>query len=187
MSPDEAFERDIPEHIRDEIMYAIAGTASGWEEDSRVTILDRDRMDAINVRASGIIEVNGNEYWFIVEDGNWNGTVLHAWDYAGEQKFEYHQPTQWTLQPQRHLIDRAIVSGKGPFLLAKWDIMAARPEIAEIVRSYAYDRYVQPGCVTEDHWRDKAAKHHFEIVDRETADETRKRLEESTEPLETAW
>lgn len=188
LTPDETFDRDIPEALREEIMTAIAGTAAGWEKDSRVTILDRDQLDAINVRASGIIEVDGKEHWFIVEDGNWNGTVLHAWDHAGEQKFEYHRPTQWALQPQRHLIDQAIQNGKGPFLVIKWDAMLKnRKELAEIPGKYAYDRHFQPGGKVEAYWKDAAAKHLFDLVTKEEADETRKRLETATEALESAW
>lgn len=186
MTPDEAFCRDIPEMAHETVMLLIAEAASGWNDHDCITILDRDRMDAINVRASGILDWEGREYWFIVRDGNWDGTVLEAWEETGVQKFEYHQPTQYALQPQRYIIDQAIAAGKGPFLIAKWDaILKSRPEVAAIPGKYAYDRHHQPGGFVEKYWKDAAAKHHFEIVTQETADETRKRLETATEAFDT--
>lgn len=166
-------------------MLMIAEAANGWNDHDCITILDRDRMDAINVRASGILDWEGREYSFIVRDGNWDGTVLEAWEEAGVQKFEYHQPTVYALQPRRDLIGDAIVSGKGPLLLAKWDaILKFRSDVAAIPNKYAYDRHFQPGGFVEKHWKDRAAEHHFEIVTKEEADETRKRLVGATEVIE---
>lgn len=188
MTPDEAFCRDIPEPKQEDVMLMIAEAASGWSDHDCITILDRDRMDAINVRASGILDWEGREYSFIVQDGNWSGTVLEAWEEAGDQKFEYHQPTVWALQPRRDLISDAIANGKGPFLLMKWDaVLKNRPEVAAIPGKYAYDRHFQPGGFVENHWNDAAAKHQFEIVTKDEVDETRKRLTEATKAIDAVW
>lgn len=171
----QAFEATVPAHLQEDVMQMIAEAAGGWCDHQSVTILDRDRHDAINVTAHGIVVVEGVEHRFIVDDGNWDGTVLRDWD--GDAVFEYHKPTVYALQPEARLIDQAIMSGKGPFLLMKWDAMLSNHrDIADIPRKYAYDRYVQPGIVSERHYREAAAKHHFVIVDEETAQETRKRL-----------
>lgn len=181
--PYEAFNRDIPEHLREEVMTAMAEATSGWGEPSNVHILEHDRIDAINARAEGIVTVEGKEYTFQMENGNWNGTVLLAWQ--SDKPFEYHEPTRWALQPKRDLIDQAIESGKGPFLIMKWDaILANKSELKDLLRNYSYDRYVQPGSVVENHYREKATKHLFDIVLEETANETRKTLERATEPHE---
>jgi len=114
-----------------------------------------------------------------MEDGNWNGTVLLAWN--EDKAFEHHQPTRWALQPQRHLIDAAIMANNGPFLLLKWDaVLKDKPTVAAIPGKYSYDRYVQPGGKVEGHWRAEAAKHHFDIVTEETAQETRRHLEKAS-------
>jgi hypothetical protein len=42
---------------------------------------------------------------------------------------------------------------------------------------------VKAGLKIEDHYRKAAAKHHFVLVDEETAAETRKRLASATEPF----
>lgn len=178
---DLAFERDIRPELQNDVMQMIAEAAAGWNEHACVTILERDRLDAINVWVHGIVEVDGEEYTFHLGDGNNAGTVLHDWNGSSGEAFEPLPRTVWTLQPSRDTVSRAILSGKGPFLIMKWDHFITRPEIRDIARNYAYDRYVQPGGLIEKHYRDAAAKHHFELVDKETADETRKRLEQATE------
>lgn len=177
-NPYEAFDRDVPECMREDVMTMLAEAAHVDGVHKCVTILERDRLDAINVRVHGIIEIDGEEHSFQLQDGDWGGTELLSWDDGRE--FEHHVPTRWALQPQRHLINEAMMSGKGSFLLLKWDaILKNRPKVAEIPGKYSYDRYVQPGAFVEKHWRDAAAKHLFDIVTQETADETRRLLSEA--------
>jgi hypothetical protein len=184
MGAQEAFEASVPAHLQEDVMQMIAEAAQGWSEHASVTILERDRHDAINVTAHGIVTVEGVEHRFIVDDGNWDGTVLRDWD--GDKVFEIRKPTVYALQPEAWLIDQAVMSGKGPFLLLKWDAMLKHEDIARIPRGYGYDRMMQPGLKIEDHYRKAAAKHHFVLVDEETAAETRKRLASATEPFSPA-
>lgn len=172
-----AFERDIPAQHRDDIMTMIAEASQGWSTHDSVTILDRDRIDAINVRAHGIVSFQGQEYRFIVEDGNWNGTVLEDWE--GDKEFKPVPRTEWALQPRRDLISHAILLNRGPFLIQKWDAFLSHPEVAEIPSKYAYDRMMAPGVVIETYWRERAAKFQMELVSQETAAETRRRLQEA--------
>lgn len=170
-----AFDRDVPEARREDVMTMLAEAAQGTEHEC-VTILDSDRLDAINVRVHGIIEIEGNEHSFQLEDGNWNGTVLLAWD--EDKPFEHHKPIRWALQPRQDLIDDALQTGRGEFLVFKWDaILANRPKVAAIPAKYSYDRHFQPGGAVEKHWQEAAAKHQFVIVTEETATETRAMLQ----------
>lgn len=182
MNPDERFCADIPAHLQEDVMTMIAESAQYDAGHDCVTILERDRLDSINVKAHGIIEVDGEEYTFIVRDGNWDGTVLEAWN--EDKTFEPFHRIQWSLQPRRDIIARAIVEGRGLFLIAKWDALLSKPDVSEIVGKYTYDRMMQPGNLIEGHYREKAAAAGFEIVSKETADETRVRLSEATKPLE---
>lgn len=176
-----AFERDVPEHLREDAMQCMAEATAGCGEPPNVYILDRDRLDAINCRAHGIITIEGAEFTFQMDDGNRNGTVLREWE--SDKPFEHHVPVSWALQPSRALIDEAVMASKGPFLIWKWDAMLAnRKAIAEIPGKYAYDKHFAPGGKTESFWRDQAAKHHFEIVSQETADETRAMLAQQVHP-----
>ncbi len=180
--PYEAFARDVPEHLREDAMTAMAEATGGYGKPDNVHLLDHDRIDAINCRAHGIITIEGREFVFQMQDGNWNGTELLSWD--EDKPFERHEPTRWALQPKRQLIDEAVIGLKGPFLLLKWDAMLKNlPRVAEIPGKYSYDRFVQPGIVSERHWKAEAAKHHFDIVTEDTAQETRALLARSTTPL----
>ncbi len=175
LTADQRFERDIPEDQREDIMTLLAEVAHEICTDDRVTILERDRIDAINVRVHGIVEVNSQEYRFILQDGNWNGTILEDWD--GDKEFEPTPRMIWALQPAADLVDRAILDGKGPFLVLKWDAILKRAEVASIPGKYAYDRMVQPGGKIETHYREQAAKHRLVLVSKEEAEATRKRLQ----------
>lgn len=177
LTPDAAFDADIPADMRDDIMTAISEAAHmGTGTHGCVHILEQGRIDAINVRAEGIVTVAGKEYWFLVEDGNRNGTVLEGWEQSGKQAFETVQHTQWALAPQSDLVSDALATGKGPFLVAKWDGLLARHAVARIPSNYAYDRMVQPGLKIEQHYRAEAAKHGFVLTDAEDAAEIRTRL-----------
>jgi hypothetical protein len=175
---DAAFDRDIPEADRDEVMTMIAEAAHNDDaHPDFIDILDRDRIDAINVRANGILTWKGQEFRFIVEDGNWNGTVLEDWE--GDTEFKPLPRTEWALQPLPSIVGEAIAANNGQFLINKWDIFLTRSEVAEIPRKYSYDRTFAPGLVTETYWREQAAKYKMELVSKETANETRQRLERS--------
>ncbi len=177
LSVDAAFDRDIPAEHRDDVMQMICEAAHADDyHQQHVSILDRDRIDAINVRAEGILNFGGREFAFIVRDGNWDGTVLEGWEEAGTQTFEPTPRTEWALAPMPSLVSDAIAKGQGPFLVEKWDIFIQRPAIARITGSYAYDRMVQPGLKVEQYWKAEAEKHQFVITDKENADEIRARL-----------
>ncbi len=185
LSPDAAFDADIPAAIRDDIMTAISEAAHlGEGTHGYVHILEQDRIDAINVRAEGVVTIEGKEYWFIVQDGNWNGTVLEGWVFSGKQNFEPLPVPQWALAPRPDLVSDAIGSGNGPFLIAKWDALMSRPDVARIPGNYAYDRRVQPGLKIEQHYRDTAAQYGFVLTDAENAAEIRSRLAVAAEQEE---
>lgn len=183
---DAAFCRDVPPDMWDDVLTRMSEAAHDDRyADKDISIINRDWINACNVRVSGTIQIGDTEHWFILESGDRAGTVIRAWDNAGDQKFEYHEPTRWALAPKPATIDNAILAGKGPFLIMKWDAIAARPDASDLVRSYAYDRHFQPGGQIEKHYRDKADKLGFQIITEEYAQDIRKRLQCATEPLST--
>lgn len=174
LDADARFAADIPPEHQEDVMVMLSEAAQESCEHDDVTILDRDRRDAINVRAHGIIQFGGEEYTFIIEDGNWSGTVLQSWNDGRE--FEHLPHTQWALEPRADIVNNAIAKGKERFLLAKWDAFLTRPEVASIPGKYSYDRMMQPGIVVERHWKAEADRYGFVLVSQEVADETRTRL-----------
>ena len=175
IDPDAAFERDVPEAMREDLYQTMAEATANGEGSGDVSICEHDRIDMINCRASGIVRIGDREFAFEMEDGNSRGTVLLHWG-EEERPFVRHEPTRWAVQPNGDVVAKALEAGRGAFLLLKWDAMASRSDVTEIVRAYGYDRYFAPGLVTETHWRGKAAKMGFAIVDEETAAETRRML-----------
>lgn len=179
MTPDEAFERDIPEPMRDAVMTEIAEASYyGEGKHGNVYILEQVKHDVINVTVSGVFTLEGREFWFLLDNGNWNGTVLRGWEEAGEQAMAPSKPTQWTLVPNSTVISEALDAQRGHILLQVWEAFLTRKEVAEIPGKYAYDKFFAPGGKTETYWRDKAATYNLILSTQEHADEIRARLRE---------
>lgn len=172
-----AFCAAIAEEDRDDILTSMAEAAhDDRSENETVQILERTRHDVINVTVSGVVNYKGNEYYFHLEDGNWNRTQLRGWEDTGQ---EYEEPEYDPLdvQPKGDLISKTMMPGGNPkFLVQKWDLFRSRSDVVEALRSYAYDTYFQPGCVIRDHYKAKFDRWGLEVVRKSTADETRKML-----------
>ncbi len=175
LSADEAFARDIPESVREDVLQRIFESLYGNPMDG-VIILDHDRFDAINSRAQGTIKVGGREFWFYVEDGNRNGSVLLGWEDGGEPEYSAPCLSRSALAPPLQTMGKHLEAGQAAFLLAKWDAMLSQPDVAEIPTSYDYDRFFQPGAKVRSYWAQRAAMRGFELTDEATAKERRARL-----------
>lgn len=180
---EQAFAAAVPEHLQQEIRERMCEAAHSERAAFQgIHIINRDWLNVINVRVSGTIEIESVEHWFILESGDCAGDVLRAWDEVGEKEFAPYQPTRYVLAPTENIVGEAILAGRGPFLIAKWDAIATRADVAKIPADYAYDRFFQPGGQIEGHYRDAAAKFGFRLVDEEHAAEIRARLATATEP-----
>lgn len=175
IDPDAAFERDVPEALREDLYQRMSDATAGGEGDDLVSIHDHERVNALNSRASGTVRVGDLEFAFEMEDGDRNGTVLLHWG-VEERAFGRSEPIRYAVQPTPEAIARSIEVGRVALLLAKWDAIVAQPQVAELLRAYGYDRHFAPGGVTETHWRSKAARMGLVIVHAETAAETRRSL-----------
>lgn len=190
LTPDQAFARDIPAAMTDEVLTLMSEAA---HEDKRpyrgavgeVQIHTRNRRDAINVRVEGTLTLQaypGRTFDFQLRDGNWDGTVLEAWEEAGNQVFEVTPPTRWTLQPTHAEIAKAIANGQGRFLVQKWDALLTQERVSQIAAKYAYDSYAQPGIIVQSHYEALAAKVHMVLATEEEAAHTRAQLLKSIKP-----
>ena len=160
----------------------ICDRAHGQKHDA-VTILDVDKLDAINVRAEGILRWNGEEYSFHVEDGNWNGRSSGS----GKALVKLSSATNLLFtryRPNPGLVSKAVESNRGSFLIAKWDAFLTRNDVKEIPNKYMYDKHFAPGGKTETYWKEAAAKYGFVIVSKDEANRTRAMLAEISEAAE---
>ena len=48
-----------------------------------INIYSKDNLDinGLNCKVSGDITIGSDVFSFIIQDGNWNGTVVEAWDF----------------------------------------------------------------------------------------------------------
>lgn len=197
MNPrNEAYKRfcqDVPEEKREEICEMIGeaamdeGYINGRHDltehfDGAITIYSRQWYDVINVSAEGSIIINEKEYTFVVSCGNINGFDFDDWD-TGAGLEEPDRSGSPALIPLPKIIDDAIRLGRGPLLIMKWDALLQNEEISSIPGKLAYDRFFQPGHVTNTYWTNKAAEKGFEIATQYEANDLRKRLKAATEEL----
>lgn len=184
-SDDEVYERfaiDIPDAADQEnILTMLSEVVSGYDGyHDEITLLDRYASDAINHTGHGIIKWKDVEYTFNLESGNYRGTVLLEWEGVGRE-YEEPKPIQYALQPIGSLINQAILTGQGPFLVFKWEAVIKNLNLEKTLREYLYDRHFQPGAKISNHYRAIFAKHQVEVVEQEEADATRARLMAASE------
>lgn len=120
-----------------------------------VTLLDIQQHNACNHTLSGVIEVDGESYGFIIDSGDWNGTVVRAW---GDPDDVGVAPEPEQSEPITFVPRSAALSITSP---AMWRVYLAwrkEPWFREMERSYNYDRHFHPGSKTERHYREKAGR-----------------------------
>jgi hypothetical protein len=174
-----AFERDIPKDVQETTLEAIENAAwDGRGQHGPVYISSVDKHDAINITAEGEVHLTicgkEKEFTFVIESGNYNGTVLRGWEEAGQQEIEICEPTRWTLAPAN------LNASSATDLLKRWDEVLKDPKAGAIPNNYTYDNYVTGGDSTSRHWRQEAAKLGMTIVSSDEAALLRKRLVEQS-------
>ncbi len=119
-----------------------------------IEILDVYQHDAINFTFTGTVEVEGQTYGYIIDDGNWNGTVVRAWgDHEDVGYYEHPDPPEpWTFIPNNNSLQ---IERPGMFkVYLEW---RKQPWFTDKERGYNYDRFFAPGGKTESYYRDWAA------------------------------
>lgn len=176
-----AFCEVIDEKDRDDILTSMSEAAHDRRYESDVVkITNRTRHNAINVTVEGEVTYKEKSYYFHLEDGDWNGTVLRGWEDTGTEWEEYHAP-EMAIMPQDHLIAQALNGDNPAFLLQKWELFEKRPDVAQLIRSYGYDSYFAPGVKTETHYRSKMDELKIQIVTKDEADQAKQRLRQAAE------
>lgn len=129
-------------------------TDAGWADEDRhgVHISDIHTINACNHVYSGTINQDGIEYGFVIESGDRNGTMVREWGLSEDVSTYEPEPVEaLTFIP----INWATLSPQMKKVYYQW-----RKEdwFTEKVNGYNYDRHFQPGCVTENHYKEWASK-----------------------------
>lgn len=131
-----------------EAAYAECGRSKHTYEG--VTISAIHRHDAINMTFTGsVIMSDGVIYAFVIEDGDWNGTVVHEWcleEFA--EGYEPPQPNPWCLFP-RHAFN---LRADKPALWKVYLQWRKEAWFTELERAYNYDNHFAPGVMTSSHY-----------------------------------
>lgn len=116
-----------------------------------VTIENIHRHNAVNMTITGYVNHAGIDFFFEVEDGDWNGTVVTAFSTQELAPFESPTPVTYTMVPTNGQLKQANPAMYGVYLA--W---MRETWFSDLVRQYNYDRYVQPGVVVEQTYKQAA-------------------------------
>lgn len=164
----EAFCRDKGNDVAVEFLEELADlTWSQKTKNDRITISSTHQHNACNHTHSGTVVIDGAEYGFVIESGDWNGTVVREWGPADDVgAYDPPPKTIFTFVPTNGTL-KEDSTGMWKGYLA-WRKM---PWFQDKERGYNYDRYFAPGGKTEGYYREWATKKGLRIVSQEEADE----------------
>jgi hypothetical protein len=154
----------MPEDVAIRITEAFCARHDGGEKRYDVRFIDIHEHNACNHTMTGIVVVDGVDYGFVMESGDWNGTVVKEYAPAEEcsQVYTYEppQPTRFKLVPKNYDELKAFHPKKLAIAM-KW---IQQPHIQQKLKDYHYDRHFQPGLQIENHYKDWAKSLKMEFV-----------------------
>jgi hypothetical protein len=128
--------------------------------DKTVTFSNVHTHNAANHTLSGTIEFKGVLYGFIIDNGDWAGTVVQEWGLAEEVgEYQAPEPAQYMFVP----VDDNLKT-KSPAMWGVYLSWKSSNWFKEKLAAYHYDRHFQPGVKVEDHYGSWAAKQGMKIV-----------------------
>lgn len=118
-----------------------------------VVFHDIFQHNACNHTLSGEIEHEGHKYGFIIQNGDWNGTVVDAWGDSDEVGiYEHPKPTLFTFLPRNHPLECTLA------MLTIYFAWRNEKWFSEKIGKYMYDRHFQPGGKIESYYREFAER-----------------------------
>ena len=139
--------QDPPDEALEMITEALWAGAAEGETVYGVHFDVIEKHDAINLTASGHLEIGPHEYGFTVDVGNNGGDVVRQWclleDYI---PYEMERPEMYRVVP----LDRSPDFAKDAIIRN-----SLRGEYADLESSYNYDRYFQPGVKIESYYTER--------------------------------
>ena len=135
--------------------------STGYEGGSvgRVYVGDYTPLNAINKVVRGSIDIDGVVWEWLIQDGDWNGTEVREWGLEEEGNVGYYEPPP---KPKMILVN-TVDKFSEPRRWDEAEKFSKSSEGDELMRKYAYDKFVQPGGYIEGYWRKQAENHGVRI------------------------
>lgn len=120
-SGETGFDRDVPEHLREDVLQRICEAAWSGGGSGDISIIGLERLDALNMEFTGTVMIEGWEHWFHIRDGNGNGTEILGWNNDAAPGIDRQPRAVPALIPAPSLVEDAIFSGKAEKFLDQWN------------------------------------------------------------------
>lgn len=128
---------------------------SGGKADG-VDIHTVHQFNACNHRLGGTIEIDGLEYGFVIDSGDWNGTDVIEWGLSDSEVSGYFAEPE-APEPRTFIPENRGLFTESPGLFKVYALWRKEAWFTDKVRGYNYDRHFAPGGKTESYYRDWAA------------------------------
>lgn len=150
---------DLPSEFFDDFMQRLYSAAWGDKEQKAAIkagglhLSDIHEHNACNHTYSGTVEIEGEQYGFVIQDGNWNGTDVKEWGEAEEIcAYDPGPPPE----PATFVPD-AISAQSHPAMFGVYLKWREEPWFKDKAMGLNYDRHFAPGGKTESYYGDWAA------------------------------
>lgn len=105
-------------------------TGPGWPFSVHISNRESHDREGNNETLSGHVYFRAKCFDFVIENGNWNGTVVKAWDRSS--KYAWREPppqSHWLFSPVSAVIVKIIVDGMRPMLLSMTEKLLSKKAI----------------------------------------------------------
>jgi hypothetical protein len=116
--------------------------------------LESHMHNSANHTYSGVFIYKGIEYGFVIDSGDWNGTVVRSWGAGEVYNYQPPEPVLYTFIPHIKPSDTPEQIKRKWLIHSHWK---NEEWFLEKERGYNYDRHFQPGLVTEKYYREWAS------------------------------
>lgn len=142
----------MPENILQEICDAFYNDKTEFHHG---TITETIQRNICNYTLKGYLELDGLEYYFEINDGDWSGTEISQFELAenaitGKEEEPISILSFIPENPFLHISNPAIFQAYLSWRKSEW--------FKEKERNYNYDRFFQPGGQIEKYYRNWAAE-----------------------------
>lgn len=159
----QAFESRFGAQVAEDVLERIcdAHWSSGKDKSaSGVVLTGTHAHNACNHTLTGHFDHEGETFHFVVDNGDWAGTVVQEFGTSEEAgQYEPPAPAQYTFAPRDDALEH-----KRPAMYQVYLAWTQTSWFKEKLAAYHYDRHFQPGCVVEQQYSDWAASKGLKIV-----------------------